>query len=832
MLKELAHFFFFLLLLSPLVSFAAEQETLPPGTLTVQKYTEFLCATAATDSYSLYNEKMGGDLLSPCIIREGEPASYSYQAIPEHADDPAPYVSRLSAKRYCNWLQNGKREGEQDETTTERGAYTLEGMMDEDPEREEGATYFLPASTNNEVDPTLASNLKTYVITTHLGDSFRFSNSSSQDETAAWTVGEVIAGVAGLAAVLSCRGGMHGEESSDDHYVDSADRTAQARREEESHEINAEQRRDNDSSELDEGGDLSIARPAAPPEPWANSTKATINSDYLQWLVNKYNSKRSLIEQLLSLPQDQRKEIDEQNPEIDSVLSKITEHALQIEKYFHLMRAKLSSPNGSLHDGSANGALQAWLANYERGIYSQYLNFYNSRTPEEFQTTCFSRWFQDPEDSREQAYQAFITQLTKENEIGPQYWPYKRLLQEWKNQATTAPWALPLEQETKLRALIDRFPAWKRPTQIPVQRQSRPISFKGTVDIHGDVVKTGFLSNKLSRFSPTERLRPNDKRNDLWGSNTKKILRDLSAQWSEDNPGNSFYATIHRKFLSPKTPITWSSQEEWHQWDQEFKASSALVQEAIQKKTDLLNDWENWREESYVSLSPNQAKSQRAADIWKAQIEATLNELNDLLKTAQKIQQGEHQISSALPIKQTFEILFKTTFSHLHRISTHIEDAPSTILEPLFVKESEIKTFLDTWHDHLDQNLHGLKFVPFHYQMQVKAVIAATQTLDNLVDQHQDQALRLRQIVEEERQAQQRAAATPKLDRTSLGSTDTGDTDREETTPVHDNIEQKAPFTSSSIKSLPKLRFPKIVEENPNGTRPSALVHNPSTSLL
>ena len=88
MLKALAHFFFFLLLLSPLVSFAAEQETLPPGTLTVQKYTEFLCATAATDSYSLYNEKMGGDLLSPCIIREGEPGSYSYQAIPEHADDP------------------------------------------------------------------------------------------------------------------------------------------------------------------------------------------------------------------------------------------------------------------------------------------------------------------------------------------------------------------------------------------------------------------------------------------------------------------------------------------------------------------------------------------------------------------------------------------------------------------------------------------------------------------------------------------------------------------------------------------------------------------------
>ena len=59
MLKALSSFFFLLLLLSPLVSFAAEQETLPPGTLTIQEYTEFLQATAATDSYSLYNEKMG-----------------------------------------------------------------------------------------------------------------------------------------------------------------------------------------------------------------------------------------------------------------------------------------------------------------------------------------------------------------------------------------------------------------------------------------------------------------------------------------------------------------------------------------------------------------------------------------------------------------------------------------------------------------------------------------------------------------------------------------------------------------------------------------------------
>ena len=528
MLKALAHFFFFLLLLSPLVSFAAEQETLPPGTLTVQKYTEFLCATAATDSYSLYNEKMGGDLLSPCIIREGEPGSYSYQAIPEHADDPVPYVSRLSAKRYCNWLQNGKLEGEQDETTTERGAYTLEGMMDEDPEREEGATYFLPASTNNEVDPTLASNLKTYVITTHLGDSFRFSNSSSQDETAAWTVEGVIGGIVGVAgiitAVLHCRGGMmHEEESSDDHYVDSADRTEQARRQED------------------------IA---------------------------------------------------------------------------------------------------------------------------------------------------------------------------------------------------------KMPTKPPLS-----VSFNKRVTLCEGAGKTTFLSDKPSTLNPTGRLEDNDPRRHQWGHRLREdILPSLSRKWLEENPGNSFFITLHNKLLDPKRAMTWDSQEAWHAWRDEVKKSSAFIQEVIKKKTDLLDDWENWREHSYGTQPRSLNVLQKeAADIWSAQIEATLDELNELSQTAEKIRAGDHEITSAAPLNQTFEILFQTTFSHLHRISTHIEDAPSATLEPLFVKESEIKTFLDTWHGHLEQNLHGLNFVPYLFESQIKTVIAATQTLADLVDQHQDQALRLRQIVEEER---------------------------------------------------------------------------------
>ncbi|MBX9578451.1 MAG: hypothetical protein K2W97_08270 [Chthoniobacterales bacterium] len=594
MLKAFSLFLFFLLLFSPLISFAAEQASPLPGTLTVQKYTEFLQATAATDSYSLYNEKMGATL-SPCIIREGEPDSYSYQAIPEHADDPVPYVSRLSAKRYCNWLQNGKPKGEQHETTTERGAYILDGTIEGDPERQETATYFLPASTNNEVDPTLASNLKTYVITTHLGDSFRFSNSSSEDETTAWTVGGVIAGVAGLAAVLHYRRGM----CRDDRNADPAHRTtAEVRREEETREINAEQRGENASSSINERSSISA-------------------TDY----------------------------------------------------------------------------------------------------------------------------------------------------------------HLPLKKKTN-------------------QRQAGRVSFNEAVTLCEGAVKTTPLSDKPSTLHSSGRLEDDDPRRHQWGPRLREnVLPLLSREWLEQNPSNPFFITLHNKLLSPKTTMTWNSQEAWHAWHEEFKKSPALVQEVITKKTDLLNDWENWREYSYGPHPRRLEVSQKeAADIWKAQVEATLNELNELLQTAKKIQEGEHEIMSALHLKETFTILFETIFSHLHRIDTNIEDAMLGMT--LFNWESLMKAQLAEWSERLNDGSIALDFVPSDFKTQIETAICAAQILNNLVDKHQDQALRLRQIAEEEKNQQQRTTEASELDRSSFGSTDTGKTDHEEITPVHGNKRKDCHLTS------------------------------------
>jgi len=203
-------FFLFLFLLLPFASFAQEHEPIPPDTLTVRQYAEFLQCTAATDPYGLYNEKMGDNPSSAYIVRNGAPGSYTYQAIPERAEDPVPYVSRLSAKRYCNWLQNGLPRGEQDETTTEEGAYTLDGTMEQDPAKEETANYFLPASTNNQIDPTLASNLKTYVIVTHFGDSFQCSSNTQNENQDAWTIAEVLGIIVGIAAIGSAI--LHSEE--------------------------------------------------------------------------------------------------------------------------------------------------------------------------------------------------------------------------------------------------------------------------------------------------------------------------------------------------------------------------------------------------------------------------------------------------------------------------------------------------------------------------------------------------------------------------------------------------------------------------------------------
>jgi formylglycine-generating enzyme required for sulfatase activity len=122
--------------------------------VTNAQYVEFLNAVADADPYGLYNTNMdswtGGG-----IVRSGTSGSYLY-AVKAPAlsgayiydDKPVVYVSAGDALRFANWLHNNQPSGAQDATTTEDGAYTLNGATGQ-PDvtavtRNAGARWWLP----------------------------------------------------------------------------------------------------------------------------------------------------------------------------------------------------------------------------------------------------------------------------------------------------------------------------------------------------------------------------------------------------------------------------------------------------------------------------------------------------------------------------------------------------------------------------------------------------------------------------------------------------------------------------------------------------------------
>jgi sulfatase modifying factor 1 len=94
--------------------------------VTVGQYTAFLNAVAQTDTYALYNPSMATNLSIAGISRSGASGSFSYSVIGS-ANKPITYVSWGDAARFANWLHNGQPTGLQVASTTERGAYTLDG---------------------------------------------------------------------------------------------------------------------------------------------------------------------------------------------------------------------------------------------------------------------------------------------------------------------------------------------------------------------------------------------------------------------------------------------------------------------------------------------------------------------------------------------------------------------------------------------------------------------------------------------------------------------------------------------------------------------------------
>ncbi len=152
--------------------------------VTIGQYTDFLNAVAATDTYSLYNASTATDLNVAGIAQSGSSGSYTYSVIAASgsapnggvsaANRPITYVSWWDSARFSNWMANGQPTGAQNSTTTENGAYNVNGATSgnapaknvTNPNTSAAPTFFIPNESEwykaAYYDPTLNSGTGGY----------------------------------------------------------------------------------------------------------------------------------------------------------------------------------------------------------------------------------------------------------------------------------------------------------------------------------------------------------------------------------------------------------------------------------------------------------------------------------------------------------------------------------------------------------------------------------------------------------------------------------------------------------------------------------------------
>ena len=103
--------------------------------VTIEQYCDFLNAVAKTDTYGLYDEGVNWAPVSG-ISRGGSIGSYTYTPTAPvgpsiegitAGNRPITKLTWFSAARFTNWMANGQPTGAQSASTTEQGAYTLDG---------------------------------------------------------------------------------------------------------------------------------------------------------------------------------------------------------------------------------------------------------------------------------------------------------------------------------------------------------------------------------------------------------------------------------------------------------------------------------------------------------------------------------------------------------------------------------------------------------------------------------------------------------------------------------------------------------------------------------
>ena len=95
--------------------------------VTAGQYTAFLNAVAATDTYGLYSTTMSRTDYGSGISRNGSSGSYAYSVDAAFVNRPVNCVSWGDSVRFANWLHNNQPTGAQGLSTTEDGAYYVNG---------------------------------------------------------------------------------------------------------------------------------------------------------------------------------------------------------------------------------------------------------------------------------------------------------------------------------------------------------------------------------------------------------------------------------------------------------------------------------------------------------------------------------------------------------------------------------------------------------------------------------------------------------------------------------------------------------------------------------
>lgn len=86
--------------------------------VTNEQYCAFLNGVAKSDSYELYDGRMGDQYGG--ILRSGESGSFTYSVKDSMGNKPVNFVNFDACVRFCNWLSNGGGSGD-----TEKGSYTI-----------------------------------------------------------------------------------------------------------------------------------------------------------------------------------------------------------------------------------------------------------------------------------------------------------------------------------------------------------------------------------------------------------------------------------------------------------------------------------------------------------------------------------------------------------------------------------------------------------------------------------------------------------------------------------------------------------------------------------